>query len=288
MLACRLHGLSAGVGCASCAAVVAKTLDDSPAETIQAVVNSVVAARISLSYHAGGAYLQLRRFQDAAAILTSCASFLQRGFKTGTVRHDQFNKQYERILSLLAILMHICPALSTLTTTTTDEAVFRAVREKHPVSKLEAASSLDEWFQSPQFINADSVSGISTHKHQVALFNKSMEPVVPGKNLRSFLKLYTSLPVSKLATFHDKSETDSLPLLLSYKARMRQMERNSESDSYSAGTYKSALDIHYYVENDTVLIDEAELQRRFETYFCNQIAQVCEIRQDAIAIDPTV
>jgi translation initiation factor 3 subunit L len=266
---------------------VAKTLDDSPPETIQAVVNSVVAARISLSYHAGVAYLQLRRYQDAAAILTSCASFLQRGFKTGTVRHDQFNKQYERILSLLAILMHICPALST-STTTTDEAVFRAVREKHPVSKLEASSSLDEWFQSPQFINADSVSGVSMHKHQVALFNKSMEPVVPGKNLRSFLKLYTSLPVAKLAAFHDQSETEFLPLLLSYKARMRQMERSNESESFSGGTYKSALDIHYYVENDTVLIDEAELQRRFETYFCNQIAQVCEIRQDAIAIDPTV
>lgn len=266
---------------------IAKKADESSVLTVTETVHSVVAARVSLSYHAGVAYLQLRRTQDAATTLASCAAFLQRGFKTGSIRNDLFNKQYERILSLLAILGHICPA-AVANGSSADEAVFRAVREKHPTSKLDASSSLDEWFQSPQFISLDVTVGTALHRQQVAMFNGQMQPVTAAKNLRSFLKLYSSLPVSKLAAFHDKSVAEFLPVLLSYKARMQQLVRNEETDSYSTGSYKSSLDIHYYLENDTVLIDEAELQRRYETYFCKQIAQVCEIGNDAAAINPSV
>ena len=126
------------------------------------------------------------------------------------------------------------------------------------------------------------------HKQQVEIFNQEMQPVATaGKNLRGYLKLYTSLPVSKLATFHDMTEADFVPRLLSYKVRLRQLERG-EGDSYSEGTFKSALDIHYYMEGDMVHIDEAEIQRRFETYFIGQIAQNLEIQQEAVAIDTTV
>jgi translation initiation factor 3 subunit L len=249
--------------------------------TVAETLNSVISARVSLAYHAGIAYLQLRRYKDAASVLLECAATLQRGFKSGSVRHDQFNKQYERILSLLAVLQQICPGLHSAG----EESVWRAVREKHG-SKIEAATSFEEWFQSPKFIAADPASG-TIHRQQVDIFNQEMKPVAAGKNLRSYLKLYTSLPVQKLANFHDVSVPDFVPLLLSYKARLRQKERG-DGDSYSAGTPKSALDIHYYVENDTVFVDEAEMQRRFETYFASQIAQTCEIRQEVVAIDPIV
>ena len=70
--------------------------------------------------------------------------------------------------------------------------------------------------------------------------------------------------------------------------RMRQMERSDSDASYAGGQYKTALDIHYYLENDTVHVDEAEIQRRFENYFLAQIAQNCEIRQQAMAIDTVI
>lgn len=253
------------------------------------VLQSVVAAKVSLAYHAGISYLQLRRYRDATAILLECASSLQQGFKTGTVRHDQFHKQYERMLALLAVLYQICPGVVGDSRSSSngggggDEAVWRAVREKHG-SKIEtASSSLEEWFQSPKFIAADPAVG-AIHRQQVDMFNREMKPVAASRNLRSYLKLYTSLPVQKLANFHDVAVPDFLPTLLYYKARMFQKERG-EGDSYSAGKYQSALDIQYYVEQDTVFVDEAEMQRRFETYFVGQIAQTCEIRQDVLAID---
>jgi RNA polymerase I-associated factor PAF67 len=130
--------------------------------------------------------------------------------------------------------------------------------------------------------------------------------------------------VEKLAKFHDLPATDFLPLLLSYKVRMRQLERptvvgatgggvtaspgdENKSDNnnsttatmkttttssavgYTNGLYKTALDIHYFVTADNVVhMDEAEKQRRFENYFCAQIIQNEEILQDVLAIDTKV
>lgn len=45
------------------------------------VVHSVFAARISLTYHAGIAFLMLRRYKDAIAMVGELCSYMQRGFK---------------------------------------------------------------------------------------------------------------------------------------------------------------------------------------------------------------
>jgi translation initiation factor 3 subunit L len=185
-------------------------------------------------------------------------------------------KQYERILGILAILIHVCPGLPLI-----EDSVIRAVREKHG-SKIEAATSLEEWFMSPKFISADPYNLV--YRQQVDLFLKEMEPHPANRKLRSYMKLYTSLPIDKLAKFHDLSKDDFIPLLLAYKLRMRQKER-SEGDSWCEGKWKTALDIHFYLEQDNCFVDDAEIRRRFENYFVAQITQNSEIRQDVLAID---
>ena len=121
-------------------------------------------------------------------------------------------------------------------------------------------------------------------------FLQEMDPAAANLQLRSYLKLYTQLPVEKLAKFHDKSVEEFLPRILSYKLRTRQMERSgsSSNESYLEGSWKVALDIHYYMTGSNVHIDEAEKQRRFENYFVAQIAQASEVCKDAVAIDPEV
>lgn len=82
-------------------------------------------------------------------------------------------------------------------------------------------------------------------------------------------------------------EDEFLPLLVSYKHRMLQLEA-PENQAFSDGSLKSALDIHYYLIEDTVHVDEAEKQRRFEKYFVGQITQNTEILSEAVAIDTTI
>jgi translation initiation factor 3 subunit L len=195
---------------------------------------------------------------------------------------DQFNKQYDRMISLLAIVTHICPPSGTV-----EDSILRTIREKHGsiLSKIDAGEEgYEDLFMSPKFVTA---SLDNVYKLQMKQFSKEMAPQNACRKLRSYLKLYTSIATSKLAKFNDMEEDEFLPLLVSYKHRMRQLEA-PENNSFVEGSYKSALDIHYYLIEDTVHVDEAEKQRRFEKYFVGQIAQNSEILSEAISIDPTV
>lgn len=253
--------------------------------TVTDTVNSVFAAKLSLAYHTGVSLLMLRRHKDAVKVLGDICATMMRGFKTGQLRKlpgsDQFNKQFERMLSLLALLQHVCPTQGIL-----EDMVVRSIREKHGV-RLEAASSFEEWFQSPKFVSTDSKVS-SSHRQMVQLFAKEMEPTNANGNLRSYLKLYSSVSVAKLAKFHDLPNPSSvLPLLLSFKLRNRQLERGND-DAYHQGTWKDSLDIHYYIVRDIVHVDEAEKQRRFENFFYSRIEQNNEILRTVLSIDTKI
>lgn len=252
--------------------------DDDKRSTVSEVLATVFGARLSIAYHAGISLLLLRRYRDATNALASMCAMIQRGSKTGQLRWDQYNKQFERMLAVLALLIHISPPPQGMV----EESVLRAVREKHG-AKLETASSFEEWFQSPKFISADPMHGV--YRQQIQRFGAEMEANPGGKTIRSYLRLYTSLPLEKLAHFHDmESADDFIPLLLAYKLRMRQMERNSEESSFfgNGASFKSALDFHFYLKGDTVLVEHTERERRMENYFVAHILQDLEIRQTVL------
>merc|ERR1711956_84502 len=106
---------------------------------------------------------------------------------------------------------------------------------------------------------------------------------------RSYMKLYTSIGVEKLGRLVLEAEFESL--LLSYKHKMRQIEvvrgaagtvagddtnaAGAEVTSASPldGKVGTVMDIHYYIKDDVIHVDEAEKQNRFENYFVSQISQ---------------
>jgi len=101
------------------------------------------------------------------------------------------------------------------------------------------------------------------------------------------MKLYTSIPVSKLAAFNDIKNEEITSYLTSFKHKMQQLENNipleDDEDATEGSTNPldgkigTALDIHYYLVGDVVHVDEAEKPRQFEAYFLSQIAQSEEI-----------
>jgi len=179
------------------------------------------------------------------------------------------------MLALLALLTHLCP-------TTLDESVAKTIREKHGSPKVgDLFTACSPKFISPQHPNFDE-AGPSEHpiKHQSKVLESTLEGLEAQKELRSYLKLYTCIPVSKLASFGN----DPL-LLMSLKVTSRRLEMEDVMKP-STATPKSSLDIHYYLEDDDIIhIDEAEMQRRFENYFLTQTTQAYEIRKEAMSID---
>jgi translation initiation factor 3 subunit L len=247
-------------------------------ETSQEILHSCLSARLSHAYHAGVALFMTRRYQWCMKLLGDTCHVLGRGLKSGQFRKlagsDQFGKLQDRMLALLAIVSHQCPARAL------DENLTKTIREKHgsTLAKIEEGSASYEslfLFASPKFISpASSIQAGDNYKLQVRQFNKLM---TNNLKLRSYMGLYTSISTSKLAAFADQSEEDFTSSLVSYKHQMRQEEEDGE--------FKEALDIHYHLNGKMVNVDEAEKQRRFETYFMKQIRQNTEIRKDVGTIE---
>jgi len=265
------------------------------------LVNGVFPARLSLTYHAGVSYMMLRRYKDSASILGGICLFMQRGFKTGQLRKipgsEQFNKLFDRMVALLAILSHICPI------SVVDDAIANVVRDKHGnnLSKIEAGEEGYEElfiFACPKFVNpavpdyAQALKpgcpavpyGQDAYKLQVQHFMNEMSTYASIRKMRSYMSLYTSIEVEKLASFNDMKVVEFEAWLTCFKHKMRQLERGTvatSGESKSKGVVKgvnsnqdkvgTAMDIHYLVSGNVVHVDEAEKARRFETFFMKQI-----------------
>lgn len=258
------------------------------------VVNGVFAARLSMIQHAGISFLMLRRYKDAATTLGDLCSYMQRGFKTGQLRQlpnaDQLYKNYDRMLALLAICIHVCPQDNLV-----EESLYKTIREKYG-SQL-SKEAYGELFVTcaPKFVspaipdfNSNAMPVENVYKQQVYLLEQELKDQAKYRSLQSYLKLYTSIPASKLIKFGN--EESALPSL---KHKMRQLESNNPAvPSLNAASLKSALDIHFHAEKsgdeEIVHVDEAEKQRRFETYFFGQIKQSYEIRKGMLGINTKV
>jgi len=269
--------------------------DDQETKTFSQVIHGVFLARLSLTYHAGISFLMLRRYKDAATTVGDLCTFMQRGFKTGQLRQlpytEQLYKNYDRMIALLAICTHICPQPNLV-----DETITKTIRDKHGAQLSKELYTELFVFCAPKFVSPaipDFVGGgliDNAYKHQIYMLEQELKDQSSFRALRSYLKLYTSIPVSKLLKFGNKAS--ALPSL---KLKLQQLESsNPDIPSLKEIISKSALDIHYYAErmdgndDEIVHIDEAEKQRRFENYFVGQITQSYEIRKTATSIDTSV
>ena len=272
--------------------VVKKDLES---KTFTQVIHSVFPARLSLTYHAGISFLMLRRYKDASATVGDLCTYMQRGFKTGQLRHmpnvDQLYKNYDRMIALLAICTHVCPQ-----TNLVDESISKTIREKHGAQLSKEAFTELFVFCAPKFVSPAIPDFISSgsidnaYKQQIYLLEQELKDQPNFRTLRSYLKLYTSIPISKLIKFGNTEYT-----LPSLKLKMRQWESaNPDIPSLKEASLKSALDIHYYaekvegVDDEIVHVDEAEKQRRYENYFFGQVTQSYDIRKTADVIDTSL
>lgn len=182
------------------------------------------------------------------------------------------------MIGILAILTHISPPTGLV-----DDGILKVIRDKQggALAKIDAGEAGYEdvfMYACPKFVSPS--AQVDAYKLQVQQFVQEMSSQGASRKMRSYMKLYTSISVEKLAAFNDMTQEEFLPLLLSYKHKMNQLEED--------GKMGSALDIHYYLVNDMCHVDEAERERRFENYFMTQIEQTGEILMDVNEISTNV
>ncbi|CAN0570764.1 unnamed protein product, partial [Ectocarpus sp. 12 AP-2014] len=94
---------------------------------------------------------------------------------------------------------------------------------------------------------------------QTQLFMEEVKQQILFPQIRSYLKLYTTIGLEKIARFNDLDEEQFSAQLVSMKHKLTQMDWGMSGEtSLLEGKPGFAMDFNFFVEDKTVVIDEAD------------------------------
>ncbi|KAI9346979.1 RNA polymerase I-associated factor PAF67-domain-containing protein [Obelidium mucronatum] len=239
----------------------------------------VTACHITTYYYVGFSYMMMRRWSDAIKAFTHILLFISRTkqYHSRSYQYEVIQKKGEQMYALLTICLALCPQRI-------DENVHSLLREKYgdQLSKLqkdgdESISVYEELFlfACPKFIspvNSDSTPANAAQQQQLQTFLSEVRQHQSINTIRSYLKLYTSLKIEKLASFVNKTPDELRTELLVYKHKTRQ-RRWDNSGSVLEGEYSSPGDLDFYIRQDMIHISESKVERRIGEWFVRQIGK---------------
>lgn len=219
----------------------------------------VLACQTTTFYYVGFAYMMMRRYADAIRTFTNILVYLQRTrqyHQYRTFQLDLIEKQTDQMYKLLSICLALHPqridetVLSTLTEKAGEsmhklqrgdlkefEAVF-----KHSCPKF--LSPVVGIFENPL---VPSPPKADPWKHQMKVFIEEVNQQNPLLEIRSYLKLYTTMPIKKLSTFVDLPEEEFKRNLLCFKHKMQNLVW-TKGQSGLDGEFQSGSDVDFYID----------------------------------------
>ncbi|CAG4950597.1 unnamed protein product [Colias eurytheme] len=258
----------------------------------------VPACQISTSYYVGFAYMMMRRYADAIRTLSSALLYMQRTkqlFSSRSYQNDQINKQTEQMYHLLAICLVLHPQC-------VDESIQQVLREKNYHEKMFKMQygDLGE-FEScftlacPKFLSAcpppiepGSNYGRDAVKHQTQVFMDEVRQQKMLPTIRSYLKLYTTLPMAKLAAFMSAArggdrdavrEHAALAIhLLCFKHKMKNVVW-TKGPSGLDGKFQSGSELDFYIDNDMIHIADTKVAHRYGDFFIRKLLKFEELNR---------
>ena len=96
--------------------------------------------------------------------------------------------------------------------------------------------------------------------------------------IRSFLKLYSSISIQKLAGFMNMSESELRTHLMTFKHKMKNLVWSGGSSSLD-GQLKIASDIDFYVDADMIHIADTKVAAKYGEYFISSIQKCDEFKR---------
>lgn len=229
------------------------------------------AAHVSVFYHMGFAQLMLQDFAGAIRSFSTIILQVQRSrnYYSRFADYDQLNKMTEKAVALLSIVLYLCPG------NRVNEQIHSLIREKYgdKQAKLQKGdtSALTELFSfsAPKFIlpACPLVDGKPVNRSAEAsqVQQRAFAELVARQQhvpaLRSYVKLYRSIDLEKLALFRGVDVDRARAELIAHKIHN--------------ANFKS--DVHFYLANNLVLVDEEANSQRTGEFFINHIHRFARI-----------
>jgi translation initiation factor 3 subunit L len=262
----------------------------------KSMYSRVSACHITTCYYVGFAYMMMRRYQDAIRTLSNILLFIQRTkqhFQNKTYLYDTINKQNDQMYTLLAMCLSLHPICI-------DETVYSHLREKYAERMIKMSKcDMQEYetsfqFACPKFLspvspNYDLPPSQNYHKEpyaqQLNVFLKEVSNQQPVPVIRSYLKLYTTLPISKLAAFMDMKEDELNMHLMCFKHKMKNLVWIKGTSGLD-GEFQSASEVDFYIDKDMIHIADTKVARRYGDFFIRNIHKFEELNRSLNAMQP--
>ncbi|GAB6032665.1 Eukaryotic translation initiation factor 3 subunit L [Chamberlinius hualienensis] len=253
----------------------------------KSLYSRVPACQITTYYYVGFDYMMMRRYADAIRTFSNVLLYIQRTkqmFQMRTYQNDQINKQTEQMYTLLAICLVLHPQRI-------DESVYLHLCEKYSdkIARLQRGDTPEFessfCFACPKFLSPvpPDYEKVINDCHmepmmlQVQVFMDEVRQQITIPIIRSYLKLYTTMPISKLASFLGMSEENFRTCLLCFKHKMKNIVW-TKGTSGLEGEFQSGSEVDFYIDKDMIHIADTTVARRYGDYFIRQIHKFEEVR----------
>jgi len=231
-----------------------KTLDDVELNK-KAMFARVMAAHFTTYYYVGFSYMMMHRYADAIRMFTHILIYVSRtkNFQKNA-QYDNIAKKNDQMYALVAICVAFHP-------TRLDDTIHTALKEKYgeQFTRMqrggpEALPIFEELFRAacPKFISPTPPDfdnpqiNVDPIEHHLAIFMEDVKNNMYSPTVRSYLKLYTTMDVKKLAGFLEVDPATLRGWLLVNKQRSRQV-RHSEGGLLDGDVVNSS-DLDYAMQ----------------------------------------
>ncbi|KAL8522023.1 hypothetical protein ACS0TY_012250 [Phlomoides rotata] len=246
----------------------------------QGVYTSVIGSHITTIYHYGFANIMLRRYMEAIREFNKILLyiFVNKQHHQKSPQYEQILKKNEQMYALLSISLSLCPQVKLV-----EENVNSQLREKYGEKMLrmqgyddDAFALYDELFSyaCPKFITSSRPSyeeplvnyNQDAYRLQLKLFLYEVKQQQLLSGVRTFLKVYSTISIGKLATYMELDESTLRTFLMTYKHKTHAVDAN--------GKITSNANVDFYIDDDMVHVSESKPAKSYGDYFMRQIIKV--------------
>lgn len=246
---------------------------------------SIPACHVTIYYYMGFAYLMMRRYKDAIRTYSDILVFLSKtsGVNTQSYQYDHMVKKQDQMYVLLLICIALCPQ-------PLDESLEKHIRDKHADKQLRLHRGEEGCFEDlfayacPKFVSAalpdlDRLDGFNAgeaHIRQAKLFLQEVKQQQALPTIGSYMKLYTSLKISKLAQLCEMDEEGLRDQLMCVTYKTRQLVHIKDSPPLE-GELQPCGEVEFYLDGDMVHINAQKPLRPHNEVFLDQIVKFQDI-----------
>ncbi|XP_023229805.1 eukaryotic translation initiation factor 3 subunit L-like [Centruroides sculpturatus] len=226
---------------------------------LKSMYSRVAACQITTYYYVGFAYMMMRRYADAIRTFSNILLYIQRTRQMFQQRTYQVDQVFFLIVKLKTILYFINRQLKEFETCFS----FACPKFLSPVSPTYDAEIPSNYHKEPFFL-------------QLKVFLDEVQQQIMLPNIRSYMKLYTTMPISKLAAFLAMEEEEFRTHLLCFKHKMKNMVWTKGTNGLE-GEFQCGSEVDFFIDKDMVHIADTKVARRYGDFFIRQTLKFEEL-----------